>query len=256
VATGGTATGGSPGSGGAGVGGGGTDAGCPICELRSCLIHRYRFNGTGTQVTDSIGTAHGTVINAQLSGSGTLVLAGGSSNEYVNLPNGLLSSLVDATLEFWITWDGGNDYQRILDFGDIVDGSEGQQDVARTTLYLTPAASGALRAAYRHDGMSVRVYANGPSALTTGVMSHVAVVFSDQSGTLSLYRNGVLDAEATGAPSLSQINDINNWLGRSQYRQDPEFGGTYHEFRICNVALSASVIGASYAAGPDDPLTP
>ena len=52
-----------------------------------------------------------------------------------------------------------------------------------------------------------------------------------------------------GPPSL--INDINNWLGRSQYSQDPRFGGSYHEFRIYNAALSASDIRASFEAGPD-----
>lgn len=83
----------------------------------------------------------------------------------------------------------------------------------------------------------------------------MVVVFSSQNGTLSLYRNGSWDAEVTGVPALSQINDLNNWLGRSQFSHDPEFGGTYHEFRIYSAALSADLVGASYAAGSDDPLT-
>jgi hypothetical protein len=47
------------------------------------------------------------------------------------------------------------------------------------------------------------------------------------------------------------LNDINNWLGRSQYAVDPSFSGTFHEFRIYNVALSAPAIQASFLGGPD-----
>ena len=40
------------------------------------LVHRYRFDGVGTTVLDSIGTAHGTVVGAALTGQGTLTLVG------------------------------------------------------------------------------------------------------------------------------------------------------------------------------------
>src|SRR6266542_1829695 len=72
----------------------GDDAGCSnatLCSiLKSALVHRYSFDGTGTVATDSVGAAHGTVVNAELAGDGTVVLDGASSDQYVDLPNGIV----------------------------------------------------------------------------------------------------------------------------------------------------------------------
>ena len=68
---------------------------------------------------------------------------------------------------------------------------------------------------------------------------------------MTLYRNGVLDGAIPFTDSLSLLNDVNNWLGRSQYAGDPPFTGTLHEFRIYNAALSADVVQASSTAGPN-----
>ncbi len=57
-------------------------------------------------------------------------------------------------------------------------------------------------------------------------------------------------AESAGA-HLADINDINNWLGRSQYDTDPAFRGSYLEFRIYEAALTAAQIELSFAEGPD-----
>lgn len=88
--------------------------------LRTALRHRYAFNGTGTAVVDSVGGADGVVEGTSLSGSGSLQLGGGSSEEHVRLPSGLLSALPNATIEMWIGWVGGDRWQRLFDFG--VDG--------------------------------------------------------------------------------------------------------------------------------------
>src|SRR5262249_36124436 len=40
------------------------------CALKAALVHRYSFTGTGTTVTDSVGTANGTVVNTTLNGNG------------------------------------------------------------------------------------------------------------------------------------------------------------------------------------------
>lgn len=87
--------------------------------LIDALVRRYRFEGSGTTIVDSIGDANGTT-NATLSGDGTLTLSGGSSDEYAILPERILSSLSAATVEFWITWQGGNQRQRLLSFGTAV----------------------------------------------------------------------------------------------------------------------------------------
>jgi hypothetical protein len=259
VATGGVATGGAP-TGGVATGGVATGGTCVRCELRAALIHRYSFNGTSTStvVTDSVGAAHGTVVNTTLSGAGTVVLAGGTSDQYVDLPNLLISGLTSATLEVWVNWagasDGGSDCQRILDFGANSSGTEGSQGTSGTIFVMISPNCSNLRGSYR-SSTTVDTYAEASSALATGVASHVALVLSASDQTLYLYLNGALQNQATGLSALSQLNDINNWLGRSQYQRDPELSGTIDEFRIYNVALSQVQIQASYAAGPDDPLT-
>jgi hypothetical protein len=53
--------------------------------------------------------------------------------------------------------------------------------------------------------------------------------------------------------ALSAINDVNNWLGRSQFNDDPYFKGMIHEFRIYKVALTQQQVAASFDAGPDVP---
>ena len=86
-------------------------------------------------------------------------------------------------------------------------------------------------------------------ALPTATMVHVAVVIDDTNNQMTLYKNGAFESAVAFPDSLSVLNDVNNWLGRSQYATDTGFGGTLHEFRIYGAALSATSIQASYAAG-------
>ncbi|HEU4577657.1 MAG TPA: hypothetical protein VFS67_05350, partial [Polyangiaceae bacterium] len=87
------------------------------CDLlRSALVHRYSFDGSGAAVLDSAGDAHGSVQDGQLSGTGELALDG--DDQFVDLPNGIVSALQSATFEAWVDWAGGSRWQRIFDFGD------------------------------------------------------------------------------------------------------------------------------------------
>lgn len=81
----------------------GSDSGPDTCpadclKLKNALVRRYRFDGSGSTVVDAQGRPAGEVVNAALTGNGTVVLAGGSSNQYVDLPNGIVSELQDATI--------------------------------------------------------------------------------------------------------------------------------------------------------------
>jgi hypothetical protein len=69
-----------------------------------------------------------------------------------------------------------------------------------------------------------------------------------------LYRDGALRATDGFRGALSDINDVNAWLGRSQFEVDAWFSGTFHEFRIYNAALTEAQISASFEAGPDATL--
>ena len=259
------AAGGLGGSGGVGGGAGGipdeggldasgdADSGCFLCTIKNALFHRYRFDGSGTAVTDSVGVAPGTLMNTSLSDQGKLDLAGGTSDQYVDLPNQLVSTLSDATFEAWVTWSGGSGWQRIFDFGDSSE-SEGTQGTGQSYLYLTastPGSTGVVRVVYRRTGSTAETSVYAARALATDVLSHVAVVVNSQNRTLYLYLDGELEGLTSPVGSLSEINDVNNWLGRSQFTVDPELGGSLHEFRIYNAALSDVQIAASFAEGPD-----
>ena len=215
--------------------------------LRSALRHRYRFDGSGTVATDAVADADGTIFNASLSGSGTLTLAGGTSNQYVELPDGIVSALTDATFEVWLSWQGGAGWHRVFDFGDAI-GSSGD-----TYVFVTPqraAGTAALRATMSISGSATEVVVDGAAALPTATLKHLALVVDDQN-VLKLFLDGVLQNSVANTRALSGLNDVNNWLGRSQFSVDPELGGTYHEFRIYGAALSDAQIAASFALGPD-----
>jgi hypothetical protein len=81
----------------------------------------------------------------------------------------------------------------------------------------------------------------------------VGVVIDARAHRMSLFVNGAI-AGATALVQddpLSYIYDINDWLGRSQFPADDGFSGSFLEFRIYSVALTAAQIRSSYDAGPD-----
>ena len=92
------------------------------------------------------------------------------------------------------------------------------------------------------------------SALPTGMLKHVAVVIDDTGGSASLCVDGVCGASVPLSGAIGALSRVNNWLGRSNYAVDPELNGILHEFRIYNAPLGASLISASFAAGPDAAL--
>jgi hypothetical protein len=79
----------------------------------------------------------------------------------------------------------------------------------------------------------------------------VVLVVNAAGGQLLLYQNGQKLGEQPFAGALADINDVNCWLGRSQYNADPELSGTFHDFRVYDAALTAAQIAASFAGGPD-----
>src|SRR5262249_15324537 len=92
----------------------------------------------------------------------------------------------------------------------------------------------------------------GSSALRGGVMTHLAVVVDVTQRRLSLYVDGVLQAVTSSFPgSLGRLEDVNNWLGRSQYYNDPFLQATVHELRIYSVPRTALQIGVETGTGPD-----
>jgi hypothetical protein len=230
----------------------------PMSPLQTSLIHRYSFDGEGTMALDPKGAAHGLVLGTTLPGNGTLPLAGARSGQYVDLPNRIVSGLSDATFEAWLTWNGGGSWQRIFDFGS----STGGEDVAASGvsyLFLTTASSAdalpsllpSLRVAYSLNGVSEEETCYSQQGFPIGVPTHVAVVINPAAESMALYQDGALIQDCSLVHPLSAIDDVNNWLGHSNFSADVDLDGTYDEFRIYGAALTAEQLADSFSAGPN-----
>jgi hypothetical protein len=260
----------------------------PAC--RAALQHRYSFNegatgnATGRTIIDSIGGAHGTVLGDDSSASATqLILPGGSSatQAYVDLPNGIISSLTDATFEAWYTIDStfNRSWGRVFDFGSTEGGEltgPGGGGEGLDYIFYSPMRGSDIdqqRAEIRNND---ELFGPGGTAGNVGAIStmdpefdhslddqyHMALVFDADGGndpgeaTMTLYINGAIPPGENNNPietivQLNNLNDVNNWLGRSNWTGDSNFDGSFNEFRIYDQTLDADQIAANFAAGPD-----
>ena len=238
-----------------------------------CLVHRYSFDDTTTTIADSITIPGVSPKNgvgstaAVVPSGGKLTLAGGAASsvttgQWVTLPAGTISTLgPNATFEAWVGWNPpvATQWQRIFDFGNST-GATGTPANGQTYIFLSPenGQNNFVRAAITlaSNGGNEDI-ADGTSALPIGAspLVHVAVVVDDANLSMTLYVNGqpVATPPATlrGHNILTQLQDVNNWLGRSQWAPDTLFGGVYEEFRIYAKALSPAQIAANFTAGPN-----
>jgi len=233
----------------------------PIAPPPASLVHRYSFSGTTRTITDSIGSADGqsTVIadathagtpgnGPALDGSGVLTLDG--TTNYVELPNGIISSLTDATIIAWTSWHAAGAYERVFDFGTSLAG-EGVRSQCKSCL-LVMSGSGDVR-----PGLAAQLHApnvNTEQVTTTQLLDaserQVALVVKSRD-SMTLYLDGAEIGSTPITLGLSDIMDQNDWLGLSQFASDRLYQGTYDEFRIYARALSACEVAATVDAGPD-----
>jgi hypothetical protein len=235
------------------------------------LVHRYGFNEQANDwiVHDSAGGANGRlfslysdimpIVKGAFTGRGEMSLAGAQqfsgSSGYATLPPAIISSLGEVSVEAWVTWTlagSGTLYawQRIFDFGNST-GSSGVSYLFLTPYGgFTPTPGLHFAITTNHNGAETPRL-DWTNSLPLNVTSFVAVTYSPVRGVAKLYLNGVPVASGVATIPLSAIIDTNNWLGRSQFSQDPYFGGRYNEFRIYRGLLSDSDVAADYAAGPD-----
>ncbi len=214
-------------------------------------LGQWDMNGT---VTDSAKTNHGTAIGnpAYTAGKIGQAIDLDGIDDYVSLPSAALRAK-DLTIATWVRWDGGNNWQRIFDFGTGT----------FQHIFLTPRSGGGtmrlvLKDAVNGTDAETRI---DTAALPTGQWVHVAAVLKGDIATL--YVNG----RPVGSNFNTTINPIDflptqNYIGKSQY-PDPLFNGRVDDFRIYNHALGGAEIwdlgGDSANAAPtftSDPVEP
>ena len=116
-------------------------------------------------------------------------------------------------------------------------------------MFLTPSSSaGTVRFAITTGGSGGEQRISGPSALPTGVWTHVAVTLSGTTGLLyvngaEIARNGAIGLRPSALGASTQ-----NYLGRSQYA-DPYLNGALDSFRLYSRALTPSEINNLYTTG-------
>lgn len=239
--------------------------GCGVPEatcdpLLTALRHRYAFEGTGRVAVDDVGNADGDIVNAELRGDGQLDLARDTEQEqYVRLPNGIISVLLNATFEGWVVWESPPEtprpfWERIFDFG-VSTAGEGLREHGKSYLFFAPGKAGSTppvsRTAFRDDALDAEVILDANDSFPTQTETHFAVVVDVEKQQLRLYVNAVEAAEPVPlSEPLSAIEDVNNWLGRSQFAVDTRFGGSFLEFRIYDQALTPAQLASSFALGP------
>lgn len=246
-------------------------------------IHRYSFNNgagdaSGATIVDSVGAANGIVMgdpnDSSFDGS-QLSLSGGGSDvaPYVDLPNGLISGLTDLSVESWVTIEGVNNWSRIWDFGSSAPGGDEGEiddlgdtnggDTAGLDYFFLSASRG-------ENGIQHRVEIRNEDPAGGGVTTidfdddrelpkdALYTVVYDSDGApltggpvVNVYVNGELVASGTTNTTLSEINDVNNWLGRSNWTNDANFEGSYDEFRIYDYALNQDEVLGNFEAGPN-----
>ena len=246
-------------------------------SLQAALVQRWSFNApagaapSGTSIPNEISGGSPAVVvgPAATFTNGSVKIVGGGSGTagYVDLPNNLISPLTSCTLEGWVSVDaGGNAWGRVFDFGDSLGaeltapggGGEGKDYLALT------ASRGADYNVQRLEWRNETPGGPGPGGATTldsgvatafGQVFHYAVTVAPDGGGGSLinyYRNGVhISTDRGTAFVLADLNDINNWLGRSNWTADANLSGSFDEFRIYDTALTEAQVGTSRLAGPD-----
>ncbi len=214
------------------------------------LVHRYSFN---TDASDSVGAQDGTLFgNAQVvNGQATF---DGDGNSYIELPSRLISTYDAATLELWTSLGANGNWARLYDFGHYSPNGDGN-GTAYPYAFLCPhTGSTTARAVLKNASEAVLDF----GAALDGVNNlQIAVVYDPPTDTELVYTNGVLAGSASlGGRTLSALDDLKCWLGRSMWSGDSGLTGSIDEFRIYAGALSASQVSADFTAGPGTVVLP
>ena len=215
---------------------------------QAALIHRYSFT---TDTTDAVGGANATLHNGATVSLGKLVLDG--INDYADLPIGSdVATLENFTVEAWVTRDQQGQWARVFDFGMSRD----------TSMFLSPQSNLGdpmfgiwINQSQKKTLPPTNISISGAGTpFPVGTETHIAVSIDHSMNFAALYINGVLFMSNANV-SLRGVDlgsTVHNYLGRSQYPQDPYFKGSIDELRIYNEALTPLQVLRSCKRGPNN----
>ncbi|WP_166443005.1 LamG-like jellyroll fold domain-containing protein [Phragmitibacter flavus] len=262
------------------------------CGLRAELKHRWSFNNTsgavthGTALTDSVSGTTALVVGTGATFSGSQLTLPGNTGGiqtaaniagYLDLPNGILSSKTSVTVEAWATPLSAKGWMRLFDFGRSADAGVGGGAPGEITANTAVAPAGGAPSdnlmlsfcrglelgQQRFEIMRNGVFMGarntdwpttvGQQYLYTMVFEGGAGAYGAAGGQLTWYRDGVVIATMPVAFRLADLQDVNNWIGRSNWTWDSNAHMSLNELRIYDHALTQEDITANHLAGPDAP---
>jgi len=211
------------------------------------LIARYAFDGNLSD--SSLNANHPIVTNGSptflASQYGWAMDLNGTS-QYIMLPANMLAGVTNFTIALWVKWGGGGEWQHIIDCGND----------RKEYMLLTPSSNlGRLRWAITTNSWenNAEQVVEISQPLPVGEWIHVAVT---RDGTMAkLYTNGVLAASNNAVTiSPADFNPALNYLGESQFEENPLFNGQLDDLFIYNYALSGSEVLALANLPPYPPV--
>jgi len=255
------------------------------------VIYDWHFNQAagsapaGTTVADSVAGALATVRGngAIFTGSSVRIPGGTTGNvamsamsAYIDLPNNILSTNTNISIEVWATPVSAPNYARVLDFGRCAQAGDGlgaageytgaPSDPAPgttqslTDITLSAAIGTSLSGQLFEAKMSGTAQdCNGALPEIAGLRHHYVLTYTSGTGAFGTSGGGRWEWYQDGDPityidvayPLSSIPDVNNWLGRSAWSADSLANNEYNEVRISNVALTQGQVAANFRLGPN-----
>jgi large repetitive protein len=206
------------------------------------LVAHYALDETsGTLAADSSGNGR----DAQIAGGATLTGGEGirldGADDHVKLPNNILAGITSITVstEVLVRPEQGTPYF-IYGLGNPATSSSG-------TGYLFSTGN-AYRTAITTGNWSGEQNTSSGANLSRGVWKTITYTLDDATNTATLYLDGVQVARNTGVTvTPAQIGGgttTANYIGRSNYAADKYLSGSVRDFRIYDVALSATEVAA------------
>jgi hypothetical protein len=167
-----------------------------------------------------------------------LELDGG--NRYVQLPPYIFDTLQEATVETWVRWDAWSPYSQWFAFG--------AEDQWRA-MGVNHAAEVPVLQFFMYTDKDHPQVLPAATNLSLGQRCHMAAVSGK--GGMRFYLNGVLVGENTFAGSFVALGmGGDNYLGRSNWKENAFFHGALDEVRVWSAARS----GEEIRAGMGQPL--
>lgn len=205
-------------------------------SMKPALVAHYTFDAaSGSAARDEKGKNHGVLQRGASSDQGKVGRAVSFDGKagHVTLPVGIAADLSDFTIAAWVRTDSEKTWARLFDFGD----DRGNY------LFLSPrGGSGKPRFAVSTTYGYNEQFIDAGEALPKAQWAHLAVTLSGKTGTLYLNGTAVGTNPAIDFPPFQLGKTDRNWLGRSQFPNDPFFEGSIDDFRIYDGALTTEQI--------------